>query len=149
MDVRTRRAGSEQSSLPPQAPFDGVSVVGFKNSQAGVEQCSLGYYDHIEARGDLVSTEDLSNQSFRAVSLHGAAQLPGRRNPQPADAKCIGQNEQRGVASGEPDALLVNQPEIGATTNPLVGPEYGRCQGYSLLTVRRLRPFARRRLSTR
>ena len=149
MDIRTSRAGSETSSLPPQASLDGMTVVGFKNSQAGVEQGSLRHDDDIEARGDLVSTEDLSNQSFRAVSLHRAAQLLGRRNPEPAGAERVGQDEQRRVAAGEPDALVVNQPKFGTTTNPLVGPERGRCQCYSLLTVRRLRPFARRRLSTR
>src|SRR6266850_4068907 len=104
MDVRTRRAGSERSSLPPQAPLDGMTVVGFKNSHAGVEQGSLGHDDDIEARGDFVSTEDLSNQSFRAVSLYRAAQLFGRRDPEPAGTKRIGQDEQRGIAAGDPDA---------------------------------------------
>ena len=52
-----------------------MSVISFKNSQAGVEQFALGDDDDVEARGDLVSTEDLSNQTFSAVSRHRAAEL--------------------------------------------------------------------------
>ena len=148
MSVRTKRTGSETLSPLPKASLEAVSVFGFKNSQAGVEQVPLRYDNDVEARGDFVSTKDLSNQSFSTVSDDCAAELLGRRDAQPPDVELVRQDEQRGVASGYPDAAIVNLPKIGAAANPLLWPECGRRQRYSLLTVSRLRPFARRRFST-
>ena len=53
-----------------------AAVIGFKGGQAGVEQLALGHDDDVEARRDLVATENLSNQSFSSISLDRAAQLP-------------------------------------------------------------------------
>ena len=112
------RTGRE-SSLS-ETPFEYVAVVGFKNSQAGVEQFAFRDDDDVEARGDVVATEDLSNQTFRAVSLNGATQLPGCCDTQPADIELVGQDEQRAVAAPDPGAMIVNLPEFGAAANPLI-----------------------------
>ncbi len=61
------------SPLGAEATFKCIEVISFKNSQTGVEQLALGHDNDVEARGDLVSTKDLSNQSFSAISLDRAA----------------------------------------------------------------------------
>ena len=126
-----------------------MAVIGFKNSQAGVEQVAFRHDDDVEAGGDVVATEDLSNQTFSTVSLDRATQLPGRRDAQSADIELVGQDEQRGKAALDPGPVLVHLPEFGAPANPLGRTEsHTEADSYSLLTVSRLRPFARRRLRT-
>ena len=78
-----------------------------------------------------------------------AAELLRRGDAQPADRAAVRQDEQRAVAAVNSDAPLVNLLELGAAANPLVrAGTRERNWLYSLLTVRRLRPFARRRFST-
>jgi hypothetical protein len=101
-----------------------VAVIGFKNSQAGVEQVALRDDDDVEARGDVVATEDLSNQTFSTISLDRATQLPGRRDTQSADIELVGQNEHRGKAAMDSGAVLVHLPEFGAAANPLGRTEF-------------------------
>ena len=81
----------------PQLTFDEGSVIGFKDSQAGVEQATLGDDDDVESRRDLVATENLSNQTFSSIPLDRAPELPGGRDPQPAVGAIVGQEEERGV----------------------------------------------------
>ena len=76
--------------------------------------------DHVEPRGDLIATEDLSNQSFRSVSLNGSPELPGGRDAQPSNPPGVGQDEHRAVAALDPDALFVHMLELGATANAFV-----------------------------
>jgi hypothetical protein len=58
--------------------FESGSVIGFKDRQAGVEQIAFWYDDDVESIGELVATENLSNQTFRSISLHCVTELPGR-----------------------------------------------------------------------
>jgi len=55
--------------------FDEGSILGFKDCQAGVKQFAPGDDDHVESWCDLVTTENLSNQTFSTVSLDRAAEL--------------------------------------------------------------------------
>ena len=128
------------------AAFECCAVFDFKDGQAGVEQLALGHDDDIEARRNLVSTKHLSNQSFSSIPCDRAPQLPGRGNAKAPDRPAVGQNEQRRVPPVNPSATLVDLLKLGAAANVFVGSKPS--QIYSLLTVRRLRPFARRRLST-
>ena len=68
----------------------GCAVFGFKGGQAGVEQLSLGHDDDVEPRRDLVTTENLSNQSFSTISLDRAAQLLRGGDAQAADRSSFG-----------------------------------------------------------
>ena len=129
-----------------EASFDEVSVISFKGAQAGVEILALRNDDDVEPRRYLISTKYLSNQSFSSVSLNRAAHFPGRRDTQPPDAPLVGQHEDGAVAAVESNALFVDLLEFRPTTDVFGWTE---SQSYSLLTVRRLRPFARRRFSTR
>lgn len=130
-----------------EAALQDVSVVGFKDVQAGVEQLALRDDDHVEPGSELVATKNLSNQSFRSIPGHGAPKLPRCGDPQPAHAGLVGQDEHRGVAAMNPDAPFIDLLELGSPADPFGGAEPRIA--YSLLTVRRFRPFARRRFSTR
>jgi hypothetical protein len=129
-----------------EASFDEVSVISFKGTQAGVEEFTLRNDDNVKPRRYLVSTKDLSNQSFSSVSLNRAADLPGRRDSEPPHAALIGQDENRAVAAVSSNAPLVDLLEL-RTPADVFG--WTEPQSYSLLTVRRLRPLARRRFNTR
>ena len=129
-----------------EASFDEVSVISFKGTQAGVEEFALRDHDDVEALDDLVSTKNLSNQSFSSISLHRATDLPGRRDPEPSHAAFVGQKKDGAVAAVDSNAPLVDPLEFSTATDVFGWAEF---QGYSLLTVKRLRPLARRRFSTR
>jgi hypothetical protein len=129
-----------------EASFDEVSVISFKGAQAGVEELTLGNHDDIEPWRDFISTKDLSNQSFSSVSLNRSADFSCRRDSEPSYATLVGQDENGAVAAVESNALFVDLLEFRPTPDVFGWTEP---QNYSLLTVRRLRPFARRRFSTR
>jgi hypothetical protein len=107
-----------------------------------------------------VTPEYFSNEALRAVPLHRAAQPFRGGDAEPSDRQRVRQQEQRREAALDPDAALVHELKLDAAADVFVrsearhdrrrqiaGPE-ARAGRYSLLTVRRLRPFARRRLST-
>ena len=106
---------------PPraEASFEIVAVIGFKNSQAGVEQLSLRHDHDVETGGDLVSTENLSNQTFRSVSHDRAAELLRRRDPEASHAEAVLEDEERRVAAVYAGPLCVNPLKIGAAADPL------------------------------
>jgi hypothetical protein len=102
--------------------FNESSVIGFKNCQAGVEETALGNDDDVESPRDLISTKNLSNQSFGAVSDHRAAKFPGRgdtESTRPLRGSCPGKDENRAVAAADFESALVNLLKIGSATNPL------------------------------
>jgi hypothetical protein len=127
-----------------------VSVFGFKSSQAGVEQFPLGDEDNVKPSGNLVATENLSNQSFSSIPLHCPAQFSRGGYSEPSGCEAVGQDEEGAVAAVNLIAPLVNALEISRPANPFMARETRHCRfDYSLLTVKRLRPFARRRFRTK
>ena len=125
--------------------LDEVSVISFKGAQAGFEKFTLRDDHDVQPRRDLVSTKDLSNQAFSSISLNRAADLPGRGDPEPSQTALVGQKKNRAVTAVETNPPLVNLLKFRPPADVFGWTEF---QSYSLLTVRRLRPFARRRLST-
>src|SRR6185369_16842638 len=75
-----------------------------------------------------------------------AADLPRRRDPEPSHASLVGQEKDRAVTAVDSNTPLVHLLTFTAPADVFGWTE---SQSYSLLTVRRLRPFARRRFSTR
>jgi len=128
-----------------EASADEVSVISFKDAQAGVEILSFGNNDDVESRRDLIPTKYLSNQSFSSVSLDRPTDFSRRGDPETSHGVIPGQHEHRAVAAVEANAPLVHLLEFRAAADVFGWTEP---QSYSLLTVRRLRPFARRRFST-
>src|SRR5262249_13185724 len=120
-----------------------TAVIGLKDTQAGVEQLTFGHDHDVEAWRDFVSTENLSNQSFRSVSHDGATQFSGGRDSQAAVSERIGQHEHGAVAASDASAVIIDALELGSPADPFV-----RAESQSLLTVRRFRPLARRRFRT-
>src|SRR5258705_13116833 len=123
MSARAHCTPIRQLSRVAEASFEEGSVVSFNGAQAGVEQVALGDDDDVEPGGDFVATKDLSNQSLSSISLNGAAELAGRRDPQPADPALVGQDEHRAVAAMESDAPFVYQLVFGAATDSFVWPK--------------------------
>ena len=138
------------AAMPTDASFDGLYVFGFKGSQAGFKQLSPRHHDNIESWCDLVTTKNLSYQSFSAISPDSVTQLFRGRDAQTPDAPVVRQHEDRAISTVNPDALPVHLLKVRTAADPLAGPQpCRRSTHYSLLTVRRLRPFARRLFSTR
>ena len=76
-----------------KAALQAVAIFGFKDGQGGAEQLAPGDDHDVEARRDVVATENLSYQSFRSISLHGAAELFRRRDAQASDRALVRKHE--------------------------------------------------------
>ena len=111
------------SAAATEGALERVSVVGFKGCQAGVEQLPLRNDDHIEARSQLIVTENLSNQSFSSVALDSASELLRRRDAKPPARSAARQHEHGGIPAVHADAALVNLLELRAGLDPFIGPE--------------------------
>ena len=146
MAARARRTGCDGRGRFSETAFDERSVLSFKSSEAGFEKIALGYNDDVESKCDFVPPENLSYQAFSSVSLDRATQFLCRRDPQPTHRLPVFQQKHGEISTVDFGAAVVNLLEFGAPTDMLGAPKAGR---HSLLTVRRLRPFARRRFSTR
>jgi hypothetical protein len=81
--------------------------------------------------------------------LNRAADLPGRRNPEPSHTPLVGQDKHRAIAAVDSSPPLVDLLELRTPADVFGWTESHTINVYSLLTVRRLRPFARRRFNTR
>jgi hypothetical protein len=106
--------------------LDDVTVIGFKDAQAGVEQFALGNDHHVEPRRDLVTTENLSYQSFRAISLDRTTDLASGRDTQPAYPDHVRQHEHRDVPAVKPDAMVVDPLKLRPATDPFSRAEFQR-----------------------
>ena len=65
-------------------------------------------------------TEDLSYQSFSAISLHRAAKLLRRRDAQPSHRRLVGLHKQRAVSTVDPRAGLIDLLKLRVPPDPLV-----------------------------
>ena len=99
------------------------SVIGFKGGQAGVEQIAFGDDHDVKSIRDLITTENLSNQSFSSISINSATEFTGRRNPQPSDPELVWQDEHRAVTAVDSDAPRVYLLILDAAANPFVRAE--------------------------
>jgi hypothetical protein len=126
--------------------LEGGSVIGFKDGEACPKELALGYDHDVESRRDVIMTEDLSYQSFSAVSLNRTAELLGCCHAQPPNRHLVRSHKQRAKPGMNPRPRFIDRLKLCVTPDPLTRPE---CQPYSLLTVSRFRPLARRRFSTR
>jgi hypothetical protein len=107
----------------PEASFEEVAVISFKNGQAGVEPLTFGNDDDIEPIGEFIPTENLSYQTFSAISLDRSTQLFRRGDTEAADAQGVRLDEYRAVSTVNAGALFVNLLEFSMTADPLMTPE--------------------------
>jgi hypothetical protein len=160
---RTGVSGAKRAGMALQ----GGSEVFCERREGSLEELWPGNHDQVETNRRLVFSEDLSNQSFSAVPRHRPAESSGC-----ADAKAglpgpVRQRDERHEAPVRPGTTLLNPEVIGPAPDAFWRPEalghlpagpslrrrgrtVPRCaeKDYSDETLRRFRPFARRRLST-
>jgi hypothetical protein len=109
-----------------------VSVIGFKGGQAGFQQLPSRHDDDVEAERDLVTTKNLSYESFNAISRDRAAQFLRRRDPEAPDPLVVGQDEDRTITAMNPDALPVNPLKVHTSADPLARSQASRRSVHSL-----------------
>ena len=164
------RLASPGPRLLAKAALKVMTVIGFKGTQAGVEQLPLRHDHDVEAGSHMVSTENLSNQSFSPVTLNRPPQFPCGGDPQASDRQLVRQEEKGAETAANPGAPFIDLLKFGASADVFVGAESHQPSAlqpsglsglrpalcwqlpadadYSLLTESRLRPLALRRLST-
>ena len=101
------------------------AIFGFNGGQAGVEQPKLRHDNDVKARSELVTSENLSNQSFSSVSPDRVAQLARGGDPKAAHGERVGQQEHGRVSAGYPRASLVDLLEFCGAAKPFVARESG------------------------
>jgi hypothetical protein len=103
--------------------FKAVAIVGFKGGQCGFEHFTLGYDDDIKPRRYVITTENLSYQSFSSVSLNGSTELFRRRDAQTSDRALVGQDEHGRVAPVNSGAAFIDFLKLGAAADAFMRPE--------------------------
>jgi hypothetical protein len=131
----TQTPGDALSRVAGKSASDSGAVIGFKCSQAGFEELTTRHDDDVEAGRDLVLPEYFPNQSFRAISLHGAAEFFRRRDPQAAPTLLVGESKDRAESAVNTRALLVHPLKFGASANPLMRLKALATHGYQLSAV--------------
>ena len=102
---------------------DGAAVFGFKGHQARVKQLVAGDDDDIEARRDVISTKNLSNQTLSAIPDNRSAKSLCRSDAEPSDSQSVRLGEQRVIAARNARPMLVDVLEIGVSSDPLARAE--------------------------
>jgi hypothetical protein len=132
--------------------------VGLEAGIRGIEQLTARDHHDVDAlparrKGGLA--KNLTDQPLGAVSANGIAQLSRRNDPHSRSAGSIRRHNHRQIAALTPTAGFKNLLELGSASKPAGG---GKAEGhsgpagpvyYDDETVRRFRPFARRRFNTR
>ena len=77
------RTASLSARRPSGATFEGGAVIGFEHGEADLEELALWDNDDVEAWRDVIVTEDLSYQTFSAISVNRTAELFRGGNPEP------------------------------------------------------------------
>ena len=118
--------------------------------EGGIKEFPAWNNDDIQTCGRFLLLEQLPRPALGAVSHHGAADFSRRRNPQPGHRLAGDPGKDRHEAPIGARAGLVSLFKINAPADVFRAAESSPLyQSYrSSETVRRLRPFARRRFST-
>jgi hypothetical protein len=127
----------ECSTPLAEATLDDGAVISFKDTQTGANQFVFGDHNDVESLGDLVSTENLSNQSFSFVSLNGSAEFSRGRDPQPARKLGVRQEEHCAIPAAHSEAAVVDPLEFSATANSFVGAKIRHLEGATPSSIRR------------
>ncbi len=106
-----------------EAAFEEGSVVVLKSGQRGVEQLALRDDDDVVTTGDVVTTENLSDQSFSSIPLDGTTELACGRDAETADLAAVRQEEDGREATVDAGPALVHVLKFRAATDALFGAE--------------------------
>ena len=99
MVSKAARTAADGSSGLANPAADERSIVVFKGIQARAEQLAAGHDDDIEAWRDVISTENLSNQTLSTVSDDCATQSLRGGNAEPANCQPVRFRKQRVVTA--------------------------------------------------
>jgi hypothetical protein len=133
--------------------------IGFEAGVGGIEQLTARDHHDVDAlpvrRGRGLS-KNFTDQPLCAVPLNSVPQLARCDNPKPGLARPVGGDHDRQEPSASPATRFEHFLELRSATEPARGGEAEGhrggpgcgCSRQDEETVRRLRPFARRRLST-
>jgi hypothetical protein len=102
---------------------DGCSVITFKVGQTRFEKLTPRHDHDVKAWRQLVTTKNLSYQTFSSIPLHGTAQLFRSRDAKTSDLELVGPDEERAESASDTRAMLVDLLKIGPSTEPLVRAE--------------------------
>jgi hypothetical protein len=106
--------------------FKAVAIVGFKDSQRGVKHLAPGHDNDIKPGCDLVTTKNLTYESFSAVPLNGTAELFRCGNAEASNGAMVRQNKDRRVSSLDTGAALIDFLKFGAPADVFMRPEPGQ-----------------------
>lgn len=101
-------------------PFESRAVIRLDRSDTGLEKPGSGHHNDIQTGRNFMTTENISYQSFSAISHNRAAQFPGCGNPKASERLLVGEDKQRAVPAMNPDAVLVHSLKFDAASDPLV-----------------------------
>src|SRR6266567_3207295 len=87
---------------------DSGPVFGFKSGQARCEELAARHHDDIEARRDVISSENLSNQALSAISDDRPAQPLCRGDAQAAEIEPVRLREYGVDAARNAGAMIVD-----------------------------------------
>jgi hypothetical protein len=88
-----------------QLPLEGGSTIGFKDRQGGVKQFAFWHDDDVVPRPYLVTTKNLSDQSFSSISLDRIAEFSCGCDSEPGGTpRAANQHERRAESSVSSDA---------------------------------------------
>jgi hypothetical protein len=118
-------------------------IFGFETGKRCIEHFPARHDDDIEAADLPASSKQFPRPPFGPVALDGGPEFPGCRDSQSRLVSAIGHDENRHEAAVNLCAGVVDPLEFRASADPTRRGHYG-----SSATVKRLRPLARRRLST-
>ena len=163
-------SGAGTALQPRRASCEGVAKIGFEGGVSGIEQFPARDDNDVERGPRVVNlTENLSNQSFSAISLNRIPELPRCHDAKPRRAGRAGRDDERQKTCVHPESRVENPLKLHPATEPLVGAEAmgpgrrrllvlthwlcmtARGRGglvYDEETVKRFRPLARRRFRT-
>jgi hypothetical protein len=132
--------------VPAKAAFEHVPEFSFNGGQVGVRELASWNHDDIEPGREFIVTEYFSDEALCSISDDCAAYLLGRRNPKPADRLAVRQAKYREQLTVNLDSAVIDPLVVNPAPNVFAALK--TCRRYSLLTVRRFRPLARRLFKT-
>lgn len=124
--------------------FQEGAVLALETGIGGIEEFATRNNDDVQGQVRFVVAEQLSHQPFCAVANDGATNLPGGGDPEPGSRLMCGSRKHGHEPPTYAGPRVVSLLEIGPPAYVL-----GWAKSHlSSETVRRFRPFARRRFNT-
>lgn len=131
-------------------PQQGSAVVVLQGTERDIGKLAERQHDEVDRRGRLVAAEEFAHAALDDVPPNGVAEAARGDDAQSAATSVAGTAHEGQVASPGPRAGSLNPQKVAPLPNPFTARQRAsQASDAQPETVRRRRPFARRRLSTR